>query len=114
MDYRGFLIARERLRKNWSQEGLCKGICTVSYLSKIESGKAVPSDEIWTKLLERLDLEYDPVLDAEAAKLAETGYEQLFAFRIDVLDQLLAANDTIRFRATRAGLDLELLTAIHS
>ena len=112
MDYRSFLIARERLRKNWSQEGLCKGICTVSYLSKIESGKTTPSAEILTQLLDRLGLNYDPVLDAEASRLAESCYEQLFAFRIHALDQLLAANDISRFRATRAGLDLELLTAI--
>ena len=34
--FTGFLIRRERLRRNLSQEGLCKGICSVSYLSKIE------------------------------------------------------------------------------
>ena len=32
----GILIRRERLRQNYSQEGLCRGICAVSYLSKIE------------------------------------------------------------------------------
>ena len=31
----GTLIRRERLRQNLSQEGLCRGICVVSYLSKI-------------------------------------------------------------------------------
>ena len=35
----GILIRRERLRQNYSQEGLCRGICAVSYLSKIEQGK---------------------------------------------------------------------------
>ena len=112
MDYRGFLIACERLRKNWSQEGLCKGICTVSYLSKIESGKAVPSAEIWANLLARLGLEYDPALDAEAAALAETGYGLLFAFRMDALDRLLETQDLSRYSATEASLDLELLHAI--
>ena len=48
----GTLIRRERLRKNLSQEGLCKGICVVSYLSKIEQGKADPSDEVAALLLE--------------------------------------------------------------
>ena len=33
----GMLIYQERIRRNWSQQGLCKGICTVSYLSKIEA-----------------------------------------------------------------------------
>ncbi len=57
MNYQGYIIYRERLRRNWSQSGLCKGICTVSYLSKIESGKAEPSEEIVRLLLDRLDLE---------------------------------------------------------
>ena len=38
MNYQGYIIYRERLRRNWSQAGLCKGICTVSYLSKIGLG----------------------------------------------------------------------------
>ncbi|MBQ6580357.1 MAG: helix-turn-helix transcriptional regulator, partial [Oscillospiraceae bacterium] len=54
MSYTGFLIRKLRLEKNWSQEGLCKGICAVSYLSKIEQGKAEASEEILKALFERL------------------------------------------------------------
>ena len=56
MNYQGYIIYRERLRRNWSQSGLCKGICTVSYLSKIETGKADPSEDVLRLLLERLEL----------------------------------------------------------
>ena len=56
MNYQGYIIYRERVRRNWSQAGLCKGICTVSYLSKIESGRAEPSEEILRLLLARLNL----------------------------------------------------------
>lgn len=35
----GMLLRQARLTRNWSQEGLCRGICAVSYLSKIEQGK---------------------------------------------------------------------------
>ena len=38
MGFPGLLIRRERLARDWSQKGLCQGICTVSYLSKIEQG----------------------------------------------------------------------------
>ena len=58
MNYPGFLIERERLLKNWSQEGLCKGICAVSYLSKIEQGKAEASEEIISALFERLGIDW--------------------------------------------------------
>ena len=47
----GTLIRRERLRRNLSQEGLCKGICVVSYLSKIEQGKAEAGEDILLPLL---------------------------------------------------------------
>ena len=33
MSIAGLLIRRERLARGWSQEGLCRGICTASYLS---------------------------------------------------------------------------------
>ena len=41
----GFLIRYHRLKQNISQEGLCKGICVVSYLSKIEQGIVCASDD---------------------------------------------------------------------
>ena len=46
MSIAGLLIRRERLAHAWSQEGLCRGICGTSYLSKIEQGKAAASEEI--------------------------------------------------------------------
>ena len=75
MDYRGTLILRERLRKNWSQEGLCRGICAVSYLSKIEKGRAEPSEDILRRLLERLGLHTDRALEEKAAALAALAWE---------------------------------------
>lgn len=111
MNYRAYIILRERLKKNWSQEGLCKGICTVSYLSKIESGKAEPSEEIMNLLLERLQLDYRPELENEAAQLAEKGFEQLLSFRFDELERLLANADLARLKVTASGLELELLDA---
>ena len=47
----GLLIRQARLGRDWSQEGLCRGICAPSYLSKIEQGKAVPSPEVAKLLL---------------------------------------------------------------
>lgn len=58
MDYAGFVLRRERLKRNWSLEGLCKGICTISYLSKIEQGKAVPSPELLGQLFAQMDLQW--------------------------------------------------------
>lgn len=56
--YVGALIRTRRLERGYSQEGLCHGICAVSYLSKIEHGVVTPSDEILQKLFAALDLTY--------------------------------------------------------
>ena len=56
MHYAGLVIRTERMKRDWSQEGLCRGICTVSYLSKIEQGKATPSGQVLELLMKRLDI----------------------------------------------------------
>lgn len=68
--YTGYLIRRERLQRNLSQEGLSKGICAVSYLSKIEQGLVEPGQEIIDRLFAALDIDFirDPELEAEAAR----------------------------------------------
>ena len=111
MNYQGYIIYRERLGKNWSQAGLCKGICTVSYLSKIETGKAEPSEEVLRLLLARLELKCDKEIEQEATELAEQGWEFLFDGRLDQLNDLLKAKDIEHYRATPAWLDLTLLSS---
>lgn len=45
------------MKQEMKQITLCKGICSTSYLSKIESGSAIPSIEIQELLSKRLDLD---------------------------------------------------------
>lgn len=111
MNYQGYIIYRERLRRNWSQSGLCKGICTVSYLSKIETGKADPSEEVLRLLLERLELKSNQRIEKEAAELAMQGWELLFDGRFNQLRHLLHEKDIERYRAVPAWLDLTLLSS---
>ena len=54
----GQLIKMERQRNNMKQEDLAKGICSPSYLSKIESGSAIPGGDIQRLLLLRLNISY--------------------------------------------------------
>ena len=81
MSYQGLIIYRTRIQRNWSQAGLCEGICTVSYLSKIETGKAEPSGEVLQLLLDRLGLEIDKETEQEAAGLEDRGWKLLFEGR---------------------------------
>lgn len=54
--YIGKMIKDERINQNMSQASLCVGICSVSYLSKIENGNAKSSDEVINLLLDELEL----------------------------------------------------------
>lgn len=73
----GLLIRQMRLSNNWSQEGLCRGICAVSYLSKIEQGKADASDEILCALLQRLGLDWSD--EPAHGALIERCYDAAFS-----------------------------------
>ena len=77
--YTGYLIRRERLAQNLSQEGLCKGICAVSYLSKIEQGLVEPGQEIIDRLFAALHIEF--VRDRELEEEAERQLAQFFFLR---------------------------------
>ena len=111
MLYQGELIRRERLRRGWNQKGLCRGICAVSYLSKIEKGQAEPSGEILRLLLDRLGLHTDPALETEAQALTERAYELLFCGRTEEMMQLVTEDAVCLYRSTASGLDLLLLRA---
>lgn len=53
----GHVIRSERLKKNMKQSYLAKGICSPSYLSKIENNSTEPSDEILYLISEKLGIE---------------------------------------------------------
>lgn len=83
--YIGLLIRQKRLEQNLSQEGLCKGICVVSYLSKIEQGKVNPRMEIVEQLFAVLGISF--VTDKEKIK-------QLRGLLSEYFDQLFHEEDT--------------------
>lgn len=82
----GALIRRERIRRHYSQSGLCRGICAVSYLSKIELGQTEASKEIIKLLFERLGLSYetDEVFLKQAKAKKDVLYEALYDLNEDL------------------------------
>lgn len=91
----GLLIRLERLKRGWSQESLCHGICAVSYLSKIEQGKAEVSGEIPMLLLKRLGIRWKPG-DKSSSQLVEDLYDAFFS-----LDNARASVLLKRFQSNR-------------
>ncbi len=114
----GLLIRRERLNRDWSQEGLCKGICAVSYLSKIEQGKAEPSAEVLELLFARLQIKWvdDAATLAQASPFIEGAYETTFALDDEDAVRLEAALDA-QWETFANGpfmLDMHLLRGWHT
>lgn len=70
-----------RKANNLSQETLAEGICSVSYLSKIENNVTIPSDDITQFLLKKLNLELDMDrlnTEEEVKKSLYKWYEHMF------------------------------------
>lgn len=53
-DYRGLLIKKQRKELDISLEALSHGICSPSYLSKIENNILVANDDIYNLLFKKL------------------------------------------------------------
>ena len=85
MSVEGILLRQERLRLGWSQEGLCRGICAASYLSKIEQGRVAASEEIIQQLFLRMGITWRgaPQELAPLRAQVEAAYDALFSFRTE-------------------------------
>ena len=99
----GVWIRQNRLQKNWSQDGLCKGICAVSYLSKIEQGKVIPAPEILYALAAKLNgsWETDPDVLARYRSLIDAQYQYIFTLNANDYTQSYA--DFEQYRAAIAA-----------
>ena len=75
----GKLIKLTRIEKNIKQEDLCEGICTPSYLSRIENDRVVADEQVYKLLLEKLGVELNPnIADIEQINSEiEQWYEQI-------------------------------------
>ncbi|MFD1926510.1 helix-turn-helix domain-containing protein [Sporosarcina siberiensis] len=81
----GYLIKKERINKKMKQIWLAKGICSVSYLSKIENGQTAASQEILSLLEERLEIvtdSFDPHTEDSIIKSLSNSYKEYLTKKI--------------------------------
>ncbi|MBQ7870766.1 MAG: helix-turn-helix transcriptional regulator [Oscillospiraceae bacterium] len=108
----GLVIRKVRLERGWSQSALCTGICAVSYLSKIEQGKAEGSPEMMEMLFQRLGINWraDPEFCQKSSAWFEDLYDRLFSgeFLEPMQEVLLSRAD--EFRTSPFYLDWLMLT----
>lgn len=100
----GHVIRAERVRQNMKQIVLAKGICTPSYLSKIERNMINPSEEVVELLMERLGMDstkFRSPVESVTAKQIEKSLKDVYRSVItkrdkkytkEQLDQLLNSN----------------------
>ena len=55
----GSIIKFNRINNNISQKELSKGICVPSYLSRIENGELLPSEDVLSIIFSRLGLKFN-------------------------------------------------------
>lgn len=72
----GSIVRLNRLKNNISQKKLAKGICVPSYLSRIENGELLPSEDVISILFDRLGLKYND--DDEFIERSLQEFEQFF------------------------------------
>lgn len=63
------LLKRERLSKDLTLEEVASGICSVSYLSKVENNQIDAKEDYIRFLFDRLSIDYDHAKDNDYAKL---------------------------------------------
>lgn len=86
-DYRGMYIQQMRKEKEYSLEALSHGICSVSYLSKIENGEVCASDEILNLLLKKLNVKIIEDTNLEDVKQQlNSFFELLFEYDVRIYD----------------------------
>lgn len=71
----GSIIKLNRLNQNISQKTLSKGVCVASYLSRIENGDLIPSEEVISIIFNRLGLTFN-----DSKEFLEKGINHLKLF----------------------------------
>lgn len=106
------LIRETRIKKQWSQESLSHGICSLSYLSKIEKGTIQASQEILDALLKKLDIK---ILTKEHSKKIDNFYKKNFLFEHESISTLFSEEELQKMEHSLYCLDsflIQLLLAI--
>lgn len=109
----GALLRTYRLKKNWSLETLCSGICTASYLSKIEQGKTQPNQALLLDLFSKMEVPWQTFPIEEGRELCEEIYELVFSDDEQAIRQCLEGGQLDQEPAAlgESFLDYLVLTA---
>ena len=104
----GLRLRQQRLKRGWSQEGLCRDICAASYLSKIEQGQVQAAPELLELLFRRLELPWYGESLPELERLVDLNV----VCTISSVDTGLALNALAENRSTVAEAHIQVDTGM--
>ena len=88
--HHGLFIKEARLRQDYKITDLAEGICSPSYLSKIESGDTRPSPDIFEALAKRLNIQF-PL--SKEGSLVQVFRQFIYEKRLDQIDNYLLSGN---------------------
>lgn len=78
----GERIRQIRIYEGLTQGELVEGICSITYISKVESGKTKPSHSFLSKIAERLTIDFEHLINANIEKI-EPQIDQIYSVFIN-------------------------------
>lgn len=92
-DYKGSVYAQllknERIRKKMTLNELSEGICSISYLSKLENGAIKSNDSFYVKLFEKIDINYKDLDKDNFDEVLEDAIKYFFYDDLGKLENIL-------------------------
>lgn len=89
----GYTIKFHRLKQERTQREVCEGIISESYLSKIENGFTVPSEEVVRLLFQRLGINTQTIDDGEQIiSISNSWFLSLFHRNLEEADTIYVNN----------------------
>lgn len=114
-DYRGLLIKKERKKRGISLEALAYGVCSPSYLSKIENNILIADNEIYKLIFQKLGIQ---TMGQEKEDHIEALLKLFFRYymasnlkALKVIDELLEYKDEVSASSLFVSYQLFLLFA---
>lgn len=98
LSYIGGVIKRRRIEKNLTQESIARGICSISYLSKIENSRMKPDPLVIEEVSKRVGIYFDKkVSERTLQKYIENVYTLFFYNQAEDMENYLESHPIDHF-----------------
>ena len=110
----GSVIKLNRINQKMSQKELAKGICVPSYLSRIENGELLPSDDVINIIFDKLGLKFYGSDDfiIEGTKLINDFFDCLNNNEFDYTNKLFETIENIKDKFLTSPLIIDYYIAV--